>query len=154
MKTKINFLLAFFILFFSVCNCSDNENADEFLGVRSFTFNSVVDSSTLIQEDSFRIMNTLIAQRNETYKIESDIDLEVFNQTLIENDHVLLDDLNVYTYFFIRDPDCPEYFDYSNHRYSNNVLTISFYHFHGHPDTVCPAWVTELYLVFKAEKIS
>ncbi len=154
MKTKAIYFFIIFLLL-SVFSCSDSDVVyDEFLGSRNFTFNTVIVPTTLTQEDSFRINNTLIGQRAETYVIENDIDLDAFNQTLDINDKVSLNDLDVYTYFFIRDPDCPEYYDYSDHSYSNNVLTITFDHFHDPPGTVCPAEITELYLVFKAKKSS
>jgi len=154
MKTKTIYFFIIFLLL-TAFSCSDSDDAnDEFLGSRNFTFNTIIDPTTLTQEDSFRINNTLIGQRDETYAIENEIDLNAFNQTLDIKDQVSLYDLDVYTYFFIRDPDCPEYYDYSDHSYSNNVLTITFDHFHDPPGTVCPAWITELYLVFKAEKSS
>ena len=154
MKAKtIYFVMIFLILTVSGCSDSDGES-DQFLGSKDFTFNTTIDPTTLTQEDSFRITNTLIAQRDETYAIESEIDLDAFNQTLDTNDQISLNDLDGYTYFFIRDPDCPEYFDYSEHSYSNNVLTITIDHFREPPDIACPAWITELYLVFKAEKSS
>ncbi len=131
---------------------ADNDETDRLIGSRNFVFNAAIDPATLTQEDSFRIMNTLIAKRDETYAIEDEIDLDAFNQTLNANDQVSLNDLDVYTYFFIRDPDCPEYFDYSDHSYNNSVLTITLDHFHNPPDTACPAWISDLYLVFKAHK--
>ena len=55
--------------------------------------------------------------------------------------------------FFIRDPGCPDYFDYADHSYSNNILTITLDEFHQ-KDAACPAAIYQVYLVFKAEKNS
>ncbi len=152
MKTKTIYSIII-LLFFALCGCSDSDDAnDEFLGSRDFTFNTVIDPATIIQEDSFIIYDTEIAARDEAYIIESELDLDTFNQTLNANEQASLDDLDIYTYFFIRGPDCPEYFDYSDHSYSNNELTIILDHFREPPDSVCSASIMELYLVFKAEK--
>jgi hypothetical protein len=154
MKTKTIYFFIFFLLL-TVYSCSDSDGAsDQFLGSKDFTFNAAIDPTTLTQEDNFRIHDPNIAPRDETYAIESQADLDAFNQTVDANDQVSLDDLDVYTYFFIRDPDCPEYYDYSDHSYSNNILIITIGHFREPPDIACPAWITELYLVFRAEKSS
>jgi hypothetical protein len=91
----------------------------------------------------------------DAYAIESNEVLVVFNQTHTSDpdEYISLTDLDTYTYFFIRDPGCPDYFEYSKHSYNNNVLTITLDHFHE-PDVVCPAVINELYLVFKARKSS
>jgi hypothetical protein len=119
--------------------------------VQNFVFNTSIDPTSLAQEDNFRIYKTFIAPREESYAIESDVDLDAFNHTLDVNEQVFFTDLNTSTYFLIRDPGCPDYFYYSHHIYSNNVLTINLDHFHE-PNVVCPAVIEELYIVFKANK--
>ena len=138
--------------------CGDGDNVvyyDEYVHSRDFTFYTAIDPTTLTQEDSFHLYSiiTEIAPMPEAYAIESNEDLVVFNQTHTRDvdEYISLTDLDTYTYFFIKDPGCPDYFEYSKHSYSNNVLTITFDHLHE-PDIVCPAWIDELYLVFKARK--
>jgi serpin B len=157
MKTKGNFFFIIFIFLITCCNSGDGNNVvnDEFVGSRDFTFNTDIDPTTLTQEDSFRLYSYVpsFAPMPEAYAIESNEDLVVFNQTHTsdEDEYVSLDNLDTYTYFFIRDPGCPDYFDYSDHSYSNNVLTITLDRFHE-PNVECPAEYVELYLVFKARK--
>ena len=157
MKTKTIYLIIIFSLL-TVFSCSDSDDAnDEFLGSRDFTFNTTIDPNTLTQEDSFTVYSPVIefAPDPESYTIENNEDLDVFNGTHISdpNEYISLFDLDTYTYFFIRDPGCPDYFDDSHHKYSNNQLTITLDHFHE-PNIVCPAEYVELYLVFKARKDS
>ncbi len=160
MKTKtIYFILI--ISLFTALGCSDSDDAkdsnDELLGSRDFIFNTAIDPSTLVQEDSFTIYSPVIeiVAAPESYTIESNDDLEVFNGTHSsdQNEYISLPDLETYTYFFIRDPVCPDYFDYSHHDYSDNQLTITLDHFHER-DIECPAEYIESYLVFKAAKSS
>lgn len=161
MKTKTFYFIIFFSLltFFS---CSDshsdsNDASDELLGPRDFIFNTAIDPSTLTQEDSFTIYSPVIeiVADPESYAIENNGDLEVFNGTHMsdQDEYISLFDLDTHTYFFIRGPVCPDYFDYSHNNYSNNQLTITLDHFHE-PDTECPAIYVESYLVFKAVKSS
>ena len=159
MRTRLIYLMMTVVLFITACNGSDSYYYvdDEFVDSRDFTFDISIDSTTLTQEDSFRLYSlvTEIAPQPEAYAIESNEDLDVFNGTHTSDpdEYISLNDLDTHTYFFIRDPGCPDYFDYSHHNYSNNLLTITLDHFHE-PNVVCPAVIQELYLVFKAMKSS
>lgn len=159
MRTKPIYLMIIVVLILTACNGSDSHYYDdvEFVDSRDFTFDTSIDPTTLTQEDSFRLYSliTEFAPEPEAYAIESDVDLDVFNGTHTSDpdEYVYLNDLDTYTYFFIRDPGCPDYFDYSHHNYSDNLLTITLDHFHE-PNVVCPAVIQELYLVFKANKSS
>jgi hypothetical protein len=129
----------------------------EFVDSIDFIFDTSIDPTTLTHEDSFRLSSPIIeiAPEHEAYAIESDVDLDLFNHTQTSNpdEYISLSDLDTYTYFFIRDPGCPDYFVYSHHSYSDNLLTITIHHFHQ-PDVLCPAVTEALYLVFKANKSS
>lgn len=155
MRAKPIYFMIIVIFLITACSSGDNNNAvnDEFVGSRDFTFNTAIDSTILTQEDSFRIYETSIAPRDEAYAIENDANLDAFNQTLAADEQISLTDLDTYTYYVIRDPGCPDYFDYSNHSYNNNLLTITLDHFHV-PNVVCLSIIEELYLVFKAKKNS
>jgi len=158
MRTKTIYFMIIFVFLITACGGgSDYVVHDEFVRARYFTFNTAIDPTTLTQEDSFRLYSIVIdfLPKPEAYAIESNEDLDVFNQTHTRDadEYISLTDLDTYTYFFIRDPGCPDYFDYSQHIYSNNLLTIRLDHFHE-PNVVCPAVINELYLVFKARKSS
>jgi hypothetical protein len=159
MRTKAIYLMIIVVFVSTVCGCGDNDNViyDEYVRSRDFTFYTAIDPATLTQEDSFRLYSIIneVAPMPEAYAIESNEVLVVFNQTHTREpgEYISLADLDAYTYFFIRDPGCPDYFEYSKHSYSNNVLTITLDYFHE-PDVVCPAVISELYLVFKAKKSS
>ena len=158
MKNKtIYFVIIFSLL--TVFSCSDSDDAndanDEFLGYRDFIFNTTIDPTTLTQEDSFTIYSPVIEiiAAPESYTIVNNEELDVFNgtHTSDSNEYISLFDLDTYTYFFIRAPVCPDYFEYSHHNYSNNQLTITLDHFHE-AGIVCSAEYVELYLVFRAKK--
>ena len=156
MRTKPIFYMLSALVFFTACNGdSDNNIRDEYINTRNFVFDTAIDPSTLTQEDSSNIYSnvTEFAPSPESFLIESSEDLDLFNQSQIqdEDEWISLGDLDSHTFFFIRDPGCPDYFDYSNHSYSNNILTIILDHFHE-PDVVCPVIISELYIVFKASK--
>jgi hypothetical protein len=158
MRTKAIYSMIIFVFLITSCGGGDdNVVYDEFRASRDFTFNTAIDPATLTQEDSFRLYSIIfyVAPELEAYVIENDEDLVFFNhtQTSETDEYISLTDLDTYTYFFIRDPGCPDYFEYSKHSYSNNVLTITLDHFHE-PDVVCPAAINKLYLVFKARKSS
>ena len=158
MITKSIYFMIIFVFLITACGGgSDNVVYDEFVRSRNFTFNTTIDPTTLTQEDSFRLYSiiTEIVPMPEAYAIESNEDLVVFNTTHTSDadEYISLNDLDIYTYLFIRDPGCPDYFEYSKHIYSNNVLTITLDHFHE-PNVVCLAVINELYLVFKARKSS
>jgi hypothetical protein len=158
MRTKpIYFMIIFAFLITACGGGDDNVVYDEFVVTRYFAFNTAIDPATLTQEDSFRLYSIIIeiVPMPEAYAIETNEELDVFNGTHTSDadEYISLTDLDTYTYFFIRDPGCPDYFEYSKHSYSNNVLTIALDHFHE-PNVVCPAVINELYLVFKARKSS
>jgi serpin B len=157
MRTKTIYFLIIVVFLITACGGGDGNNVvnDVFVGSRDFVFDTAIDPTTLTQEPSFRLYSYVpsFAPMPESYAIESNEDLVVFNQTHTSDpdEYVSLNDLDTYTYFFIRDPGCPDYFDYSDHSYSNNVLTITLDHFHE-PNVECPAVIGQLYLVFKAKK--
>ena len=157
MRIKTIYFMIIVVFLITSCNSGDGNNVvyDEFVGSRDFVFDTAIDPTTLTQEDSFRLYSLIIEYAPDpgAYAIESNEDLDVFNQTHTSDpdEYISLNDLDTYTYFFIRDPGCPDYFVYSNHSYNNNMLTITLDHFHK-PNVVCPAVIEELYLVFKAKK--
>ena len=154
-RTKTNYCMMIIILLIAACGGGggDNDTSAEFLGSTDFVFNTIIDSTTLIQEDSFTIRESFFVPRNEAYVIQSDGDLDTFNQTLTANEQISLADLDTYTYFFLTDPGCPDFFDYSNHSYNSDMLTITLDHFHQ-PNVGCADVLEELFVVFKAIKTS
>lgn len=155
MKIKLSFLTIFFP-FFLLAGCNDDsDGSDVFVESRNFVFTASIDATSLTQEDSFYILSpvTEFAPDPEAYTIEDNEDLTVFNQTHTNNpdEYISLADLDTWTYFFIRDPGCPDYFEYEENSYGDSSLTITLYRFHQ-PDVACAATYMELYLVFKARK--
>ncbi len=156
MKLTYIYLLIIFIFTSTVCGCSDEDGpADQYTGSSIFTFDTAIEPTTLTQEDDLCLYSYLesFVARCEACEIENESDLLTFNGTLEEYEHVSLNDMDTHTYFFIRDPGCPDYFDYADHSYSNNILTITLDEFHQ-KDAACPAAIYQVYLVFKAEKNS
>ena len=158
-KTIIYIFLSF-AFFITACTCNgdnDNNNADEFIESRDFVFDTAIDPASLTQKESFRLYSIVesFLPMPEEYLIENNDDLLFFNGTHTSdlNEYVSLSDLDTYTYFFIRDPGCPDYFDYSDHSYDNNLLAITLDHLHE-SDVEFPAVSSDLYIVFKAEKDS
>lgn len=159
MRMKNLYLVIIALLFFTGCNSGD-ENEDvfgdyKFIRSENFDFNAAIVPNALIQEESFTIFLpiTEIAAEPEAYVIEGQTDLVFFNTTHIkdQDEYILINDLDTYTYFFILDPGCPDFFDYSHHSYNNNMLIITLDHFHE-TGVACAAMYSELYLVFKAPK--
>jgi hypothetical protein len=141
-----------------IAGCGGGSGCDvdsELLGSRDFIFGTTIDPTTLTQEDSIRLYESIFTTRDEAYAIENQGDLDTFNQTLTESEQVLLDDLDTYTYFFIRSPGCPDYFEYATHNYNYVIdmltITVDHIHFSG---VSCKKSIEELFLVFKANKKS
>lgn len=96
MRRKIIYFMVVIVSLLTVC-CSDSDDAnDEFLGDKDFIFNVTIDSATLTQEDSFNILfsRSFITPREETYAIESNADLDAFNQTLTADEQLSITDLD------------------------------------------------------------
>ena len=150
-KSVIFVLIVVFLILSCGGGGSGNDADAEWVGARNFSFNTIIDASTLTQEDSFRLYESFSVPRDEAYVIQSNSDLDAFNQTLTTNEQLSLSDTDTHTYFFIRDPGCPDYFAYSTHSYSHNLLIIALDHFHQ-PNVGCTAEMQELIIVFKADK--
>lgn len=157
MKIRHLYFLITALLFLFACNGNDkNEGGYEYLGSESFTFTTEIDPTSLTQEESFHInspITEIVANPGE-YIIEDNDDLDTFNQThaRYQDEYISLNDLDTSTYFFIKVPGCPNFYDYADHSYNNGNLTITLDHFYE-PDIACTANIYELYIVFKAGKI-
>ena len=139
--------------------CGGNVNAPKsainplarFISTETFSFGAIIDSAPLVQEQQFSLYHSLGYARDRTYAISTQQELDAFNQTIAPEERVSLANLEVYTYFFVRAPDCPEYLEYAGDSYDGGILTMTLSRFTV-DGAVCPAVMVESYYVFKAHK--
>ena len=139
-------------LILSACGSVD-DNAKVSVGTKDFAFTPLTSIALpLTEEQSFILTESVNTPHEETYVIEDSIDLDALNATLTDNEKLAYSDLDIYTYFLIRNLSCNEYYEFSNASYTDPTLTITLEHFVVNNDTACIALSTEPYLVFKAAK--
>lgn len=88
----------------------------------------------------------------KSYVISTPADLEAFNKTLSSTEKkVSLNDLDRYTYFLLRAPGCPAFYELAGGAYEHGELVISVNHF-TITDAACAAVLVESYYVVRAYK--
>jgi hypothetical protein len=124
----------------------------KFVSSKRISFQTKIDAETLTQEQGFSLSGSFDSrQRRATaYIISTQEELNAFNQTVSLHERVILDNLQIYTYFFMRAPSCPEFFEYVSHSYEEGTLTIVLNHFTVR--RACPLIMVETYYVFRARK--
>lgn len=123
-----------------------------FLAMERFAFTADIDPTTLSEERRIFLFNSFDNTRDNLYTIVTQEDLDLFNQTVSDNEKVTLVNLQDYTYFFIRTPLCSDFFEYAGNTYRQRRLTILLNRFRFGSDGVCTAEVKEEYYVFRANK--
>lgn len=123
----------------------------KFVATEQFVFTAAIDPATLQKVNGFSITHSFDQTRALSYPIWTQLELGAFNQTVSPDERVTLEDLDAFTYFFVRAPGCPDFYELAGHSYEGGVLTLTLNRFTV-PDVACPAVLVESYDVFKARK--
>jgi len=125
----------------------------KFIAAESFSFDAAIDPATLtvVPEKYFALYNSFHSAFDRTYAIASAQQLEAFNQKVSANEKISLDNFDAFTYFLIKAPRCPDFFEYANNTYERSTLVITLNHFTV-LDVACAAVMVQSYYVFRARK--
>jgi hypothetical protein len=143
---------------------SDNDNTPKsttnpdakFVGTEKYQISADIDPETFtqVEPEYLGFDDGISPPREGSYVITAQSDLDLFNQELPVDQQVVLTDLDLYSYFFIRAPYC-SWFELSSIKpvdQSLNEFIVTFNEFNL-PDVVCAAVMEKTYYVFKAEKL-
>ena len=148
--------LALIVLAFAAlataCGSDDDESSRVLVGSDDLEFTTTINIDLpLTQEDSISLYESVSLQHDDQYIVENSDDLSAINDTLTDSEKLSFTDLDVSSYFLIKDFNCPDYYEFSKAVYDDDLLTITLDHYRI-TDAVCAAVVNETYLVFKATK--
>ena len=132
---------------------SNSNPAARFVATETFSFDAAVDPATLmlVPEKYISLYNSFHSMFDRSYVIANPQQLEIFNQKVSANERISLDNFDTFTYFLLRAPGCPAFFEYAHNRYQGSALVITLNHFTV-PDVACAAVMVQSYYVFRAKK--
>jgi hypothetical protein len=159
----VKYLIPVFLVFCFLQSCGDSATrvptsiknpSGKYLSTQATTFTSNIDPATLTEAQGVS-SNFLQADQ---YVINNSNDLDNINQGVpltgpFAGQRVLIDDLDIYSYFFIKSRECPDYSEYAGYENGAGSLTIKLNLF-TLDNVACPAVVgVNSYRVFKAKKV-
>jgi len=155
-------LLAITVLLCTACGSDTDHpptssiNPDAvFVESRNFQLSAAIDPATMtpLETRSFGF-DPFVFPTEESYRIATQNDLDLFNQQLPLTWQLSLTDLDLHSYFLIRAPACPDWFELagaqSNGQATDDfILTVNQFTL---TDVACAAVIEKLYAVFQADK--
>jgi hypothetical protein len=123
------------LIFFAIVSalliqsCGKIESDTKLLETKTFTFAATIDPSTLVQQQPGITISHSTSTLSSTYTIANSGDVSAFDSVLDSGEQKTFNDLDVFTYFLIATPACPEYFEYGSKKYNNGILSITANHF-------------------------